>query len=105
MGSAEASDPPRPEAVREVLGDVGEDPGELELKEIEGGASRQTFLVAADGEPRWVLRREPAEGMSFAPLGIELRAIAAADARRGRGGADASPPSPPAGGSDPGPAT
>ena len=38
----------------------GEDPGEVELSEIEGGASRQTFLVAAGGEPRWVLRREPA---------------------------------------------
>ena len=73
------ADPPDPAAVREVLADVGEDPGELELKEIEGGASRQTFLVAVGGDPRWVLRREPAEGMSFAPLELELRAIAAAD--------------------------
>ena len=58
---------------------AGEDAGELELSPIEGGASRQTFVVEAGGEPRFVLRREPAEGMSFAPLELELRAIAAAD--------------------------
>ena len=44
---------------------AGEDPGELELSAIEGGASRETFLVEADGEPRWVLRRDPPGGMSF----------------------------------------
>jgi len=65
--------------VRRVLAEVGEDPGEVELVPIEGGASRQTFVVAAGGEPRFVLRREPREGMSFAPLEVELRAIAAAD--------------------------
>ena len=70
---------PDPAAVRALLAEVGEDAGELELSPIEGGASRQTFVVAAGGEPRWVLRREPAEGMSFAPLELELRAIAAAD--------------------------
>ena len=74
-----AADPPQPAAVREVLAAAGEDPGELELSPIEGGASRQTFVVEAGGEPRFVLRREPAEGMSFAPLDLELRAIAAAD--------------------------
>jgi aminoglycoside phosphotransferase (APT) family kinase protein len=79
MSSAAATDPPDAGALREILAELGEDPGELELKEIEGGASRQTFLVAAGGEPRWVLRREPAKGMSFAPLELELRAIAAAD--------------------------
>ncbi len=79
MGSPAATDPPDAVAVRAVIGDVAEDPGELNLREIEGGASRQTFLVEVDGEPRWVLRREPAEGMSFAPLELELRAIAAAD--------------------------
>ena len=70
---------PDPAAVRALLAEVGEDAGELELSPIEGGASRQTFMVAAEGEPRFVLRREPAEGMSFATLELELRAIAAAD--------------------------
>ena len=79
MDSSAATEPPDPEAVRAVLAEAGEDPGELELSPIEGGASRQTFMVAAGGEPRWVLRREPAAGMSFAPLELELRAIAAAD--------------------------
>jgi aminoglycoside phosphotransferase (APT) family kinase protein len=73
------AEPPDPAAVREVLAEAGEDAGELELRPIEGGASRQTYLVETGGEPRFVLRREPAEGMSFAPLELELRAIAAAD--------------------------
>jgi aminoglycoside phosphotransferase (APT) family kinase protein len=73
------AEPPDPTAVREVLVEVGEGAGELELRPIEGGASRQTFVVAAGGEPRFVLRREPGEGMSVASLGLELRAIAAAD--------------------------
>jgi aminoglycoside phosphotransferase (APT) family kinase protein len=70
---------PDPAAVRALLAEVGEDAGELELSPVEGGASRQTFMVAAEGVPRYVLRREPAEGMSFATLELELRAIAAAD--------------------------
>jgi aminoglycoside phosphotransferase (APT) family kinase protein len=79
MDSAAATEPPDPRAVRQLLAEIGDDPGELELRPIEGGASRQTFVVAAGGEPRWVIRREPAAGMSFAPLGLELAAIAAAD--------------------------
>jgi hypothetical protein len=73
MDSSAATEPPDAGAVREVLAETGEDPGELELTPIEGGASRQTFMVAAGGEPRWVLRREPVAGMSFAPLELELR--------------------------------
>ena len=73
------SEPPDPAAVREVLADVGADPGAIELRPIEGGASRETFLVSAAGEPRFVLRREPRAGMSFASLELELRAIEAAD--------------------------
>jgi len=74
------ADPPHPAAVRAALAEaIGSDPGEIGLSPIEGGASRQTFVVEAGGEPRFVLRREPAEGMSFAPLELELRAIAAAD--------------------------
>jgi aminoglycoside phosphotransferase (APT) family kinase protein len=80
MGSSAATEPPEPEAVRAVLAEPLEaDPGALELSPIEGGASRQTFLVTAGGEPRWVLRREPAAGMSFNSLEVELGAIKAAD--------------------------
>jgi aminoglycoside phosphotransferase (APT) family kinase protein len=79
MGSSAETDPPDATAVRAILAAVGEDPGEISLSPIEGGASRQTFAVEAGGKPRYVLRREPAEGMSFAPLELELRAIAAAD--------------------------
>jgi aminoglycoside phosphotransferase (APT) family kinase protein len=46
---------------------------------IEGGASRQTFLIAAPGE-RYVLRRDPPGAESFVPLALELRAIEAAAA-------------------------
>lgn len=81
MGSSAATEPPDPEAVRAALAEaLGADAGPLELSEIEGGASRQTFLVAAGGEPRWVIRREPEAGMSFNPLEVELAALAAADA-------------------------
>ena len=65
--------------MREVLAEAGDDPGELELSPIEGGASRQTFLVRAGGEPAYVLRREPRGGMSFTSLEVELGAIKAAD--------------------------
>jgi aminoglycoside phosphotransferase (APT) family kinase protein len=77
--TAPEADPPDPAAVREVLADVGEDAGELKLRPIEGGASRQTFVLESGGEACFVLRREPAAGMSFASLALELRAIAAAD--------------------------
>ena len=74
------TEPPDPAAVREALADAtGSDPGELELSAIEGGASRQTFLVTAGGDPGWVVRREPEAGMSFNPLEVELAAIKAAD--------------------------
>jgi len=73
-------EPPDPAAVRSALAAaVGTDPGALELSPIEGGASRQTFLVTVADEPRWVVRREPEAGMSFNPLEVELAAIAAAD--------------------------
>jgi aminoglycoside phosphotransferase (APT) family kinase protein len=79
MGSTAETEAPDAGAVRAALAAAGEDPGEVELSEIEGGASRQTFLVKAGGVPLFVLRREPAEGMSFATLDLELAAIAAAD--------------------------
>ncbi len=79
MGSTAETEAPDAGAVRAALAAAGEDPGELELSEIEGGASRQTFLVSVGGEARWVVRREPEAGMSFNPLEVELAAIAAAD--------------------------
>ena len=50
MGSTAETDAPDAGAVRAALAAAGEDPGEVELSEIEGGASRQTFLVKAAGE-------------------------------------------------------
>ena len=74
------TEPPDPEAVRAALAvALGEDPGELELSPIEGGASRQTFLAAVKGEPRFVIRREPQAGMSFNSLEVELAAVRAAE--------------------------
>jgi aminoglycoside phosphotransferase (APT) family kinase protein len=66
--------PPDPGAVREVLREAVGDPGELSLAPIEGGASRETFLVEA-ADRRFVLRRDPAAGMSFTPLALEREVI------------------------------
>jgi aminoglycoside phosphotransferase (APT) family kinase protein len=44
--------------VADVLAELGEDPGEIEISRIPGGASRETWLIEADGN-RWVLRRDP----------------------------------------------
>jgi len=75
-----AAEPPGAEAVAALVVEAGEpDPGAVELTPIEGGASRETFAVTVEGEPRYVVRREPAAGMSFASLELELRALAAAD--------------------------
>jgi len=67
--------------VRDALADaLGSDPGEVEMSPIPGGASRQTLLVEGGGR-RWVLRRDPPDTGSFAPLEDEcglLRAAAAA---------------------------
>ncbi|MGI8461594.1 MAG: phosphotransferase family protein [Solirubrobacterales bacterium] len=75
------AEPPDPAAVRELLGEaLAEDPGVLELEDVPGGASRQTYLVVGEGG-RWVLRRDPPGAESFSPLGAEVevnRAAAAA---------------------------
>ena len=61
------AEPPEPAAVRAVLAERrARTRASCALSPIEGGASRQTFMVTAGGEPRFVLRREPGEGMSFA---------------------------------------
>jgi aminoglycoside phosphotransferase (APT) family kinase protein len=67
--------------VRDLIGEAqGSDPGRLTLSTIPGGASRETFLVAA-GERRWVIRRDPVGAPdSFAPLEVEFRVIRAAAA-------------------------
>jgi aminoglycoside phosphotransferase (APT) family kinase protein len=71
---------PAPQAVRGALAEaLGDDPGELELEHVPGGASRQTWLVAGDGA-RWVLRRDPPGGESFTPLEVEVEVGAAAAA-------------------------
>ncbi len=73
-----AADAPAAEAVAEVLTEaLGEEPGEVSLEHVPGGASRQTWLVAA-GERRWVLRRDPPGAESFSPLAIEVEVTAAA---------------------------
>jgi aminoglycoside phosphotransferase (APT) family kinase protein len=71
MGAEE----PAADSVREALGDaLGADPGPLELSHVPGGASRETFLVAAEAG-RWVLRRDPPGGQSFVPLDAEFAVV------------------------------
>jgi aminoglycoside phosphotransferase (APT) family kinase protein len=66
---------------RDLIGEAeGSDPGPLALSTIPGGASRETFLAAA-GERRWVIRRDPVGAPdSFAPLEVEFRVVQAATA-------------------------
>ena len=76
-----ASDPVLAEAVREVIAELGEDPGEVRLSPIPGGASRETWLAEpADAKARWVLRRDPEGSVSLVPMADEfaLARIAAA---------------------------
>jgi aminoglycoside phosphotransferase (APT) family kinase protein len=65
--------------VREILTEVlGEDPGEVELRPIPGGASRETWLAEARGG-RWVLRRDPPGSESLVPMGGEFSLIESAE--------------------------
>ena len=64
--------------VRAVLAEAGEDPGELELAPIPGGASRETWMVgkAAPGREAQeaalcVLRRDPKGSVSLVPMAEE----------------------------------
>jgi aminoglycoside phosphotransferase (APT) family kinase protein len=69
-----------PGLVREVVAEAtGEDPGELRLSRIPGGASREVWLVEGDGG-RWVLRRDPPGAQSFVPLAVEHEVVGAAAA-------------------------
>ncbi|HEX6115906.1 MAG TPA: phosphotransferase family protein [Solirubrobacterales bacterium] len=72
------AEPPAAAAVREALGEaLGDDPGELELEHVPGGASRETWLVAGAAR-RWVLRRDPPGAESFSPLAVEVEVSRAA---------------------------
>ncbi len=69
--TGETGAPPGAKVVRELLtGALGTDPGPVTLSTVEGGASRETFMVDA-ADRRFVLRRDPAAGMSFTPLELE----------------------------------
>lgn len=79
-GSNVAAEGPNAGWVEAALADaLGRDPGPLELSVIEGGASRETWLIQA-GDERWVLRRDPPGGESFNPLELEWRVLGAAAA-------------------------
>jgi aminoglycoside phosphotransferase (APT) family kinase protein len=72
MGSsATAADPKLADGVRSVLAEHGDDPGELRLSPIVGGASRETWLVEGSGG-RWVLRRDPKGSVSLVPMAEEF---------------------------------
>ena len=74
------SDAPAPDDVRAALAEaLGDDPGEVALSPIPGGASRETFLIGGGGD-RWVLRRDPPGAGSFTPLEVEFGLIRAAAA-------------------------
>jgi aminoglycoside phosphotransferase (APT) family kinase protein len=65
-------------ALAEALAD---DPGELSVEVVSGGASRESWSVRAiDGEREWFLRRDPPAGASFLPLELEHRIVNAAAA-------------------------
>ena len=57
--------------VRAVLADRGEDPGELRLSPIPGGASRETWLAEGEGG-RWALRRDPEGSVSLVAMREEF---------------------------------
>ena len=62
---------PNPEGIAELL---GVETASLELSPIEGGASREAWLVEADDD-RWVLRRDPPGGESWIPLAVEYAVV------------------------------
>jgi aminoglycoside phosphotransferase (APT) family kinase protein len=62
------------DGVRSVLEEAGDDPGEISLATIPGGASRETWLVEGP-RGRWVLRRDPEGSVSLVPLREEFDLI------------------------------
>jgi aminoglycoside phosphotransferase (APT) family kinase protein len=64
--------------VAEVLRELSEEPGELDLSAIPGGASRETWL-AQSGERCWIVRRDPTGSESLVPMREEYGLIQRAD--------------------------
>jgi aminoglycoside phosphotransferase (APT) family kinase protein len=60
--------------VGEVLAERGTEAGEISLRPVPGGASRETWLVEA-GDRRWVLRRDPEGSVSLVPISNEFALI------------------------------
>lgn len=60
-----------------MIAEVDDDPGQLSISPIPGGASRETWLVAG-GDSRWVVRRDPEGSVSLVPLADEFSLIARA---------------------------
>ncbi len=60
-----------------MIAEVDDDPGQLSISPIPGGASRETWLVAG-GDSRWVVRRDPEGSVSLVPLVDEFSLIARA---------------------------
>ena len=71
MEEGAAAEGPDPAGVAEVLSVAAAD---LRLSPIEGGASREAWLVER-GDDRWVLRRDPPGGESWIPLALEYAVI------------------------------
>lgn len=70
---------PSLDGIRQLLAEDGQDPGELRMARIPGGASREVLLVeAVEGGARWVLRRDPPGAQSFSPLSLEIALLDAA---------------------------
>jgi aminoglycoside phosphotransferase (APT) family kinase protein len=74
MEAATASEAELAVGVRAVLAELAEDPGELSLSPIPGGASRETWLVEGEGG-RWALRRDPKGSVSLVPMGEEFALV------------------------------
>jgi aminoglycoside phosphotransferase (APT) family kinase protein len=69
--SATATEEDLADGVRSVLSELGDDPGELTVGPIPGGASRETWLVEGQGG-RWALRRDPKGSVSLVPMAEEF---------------------------------
>src|SRR4051794_2788887 len=57
-----------------VLVEKGLDPGNIEIRPIPGGASRETWLVGGESGS-WVLRRDPKGSVSLVPIDEEFALI------------------------------
>jgi aminoglycoside phosphotransferase (APT) family kinase protein len=86
---ATATEPELASGVRSVLAELGDDPLELSLTPIPGGASRETWIAeapaglereAGESALRWVLRRDPRGSVSLVPMRDEFALIGRAQA-------------------------